>query len=68
MPWYLNVKTESEHHVIKFASEQDAKQALARARAEVFDHSEYPGGVATVEDQVVLPRSDVTSLTIHEAV
>jgi hypothetical protein len=67
VPWYLNIKTVVDHHVVQFGSQDEAKQALAGARAEVFEHPDAPGGYATIEDQVVVPRSDVTAITVHEA-
>ena len=51
MPWYLTIKTASDERRIKFETREDAKQALVRARSEIFEQASGRGGTATIEDR-----------------
>jgi hypothetical protein len=65
MSWNLNVRTKSSGtHAIGYDTEDEARQALTRA-AEQVEHG--PGGLATIEGQIVVPRAEVLALTVTEA-
>jgi len=67
VPWYLTIKAASEEHLIEFETREAAKEALVRARAEIFEQASGRDGSATIEDQVVVSGADVRSITLHHA-